>query len=188
MFTTGSKFLQRNDLFCGYQQRSKDVKEEIRRMISEIKAQHQFRTKSESRPFRMKEFLTVEECHTLRNWIDVQEKEKGSCTNDFQIEVSPWTLFQLIGKRFFFTNMIKLRKLRPEGWINFHLDQSRQTLQVVLNSDTEYVGGRHTFASKGKLYQPRRNVGDATWHDNSVVHGVSNLVSGIRYSLFLILV
>lgn len=70
--------------------------------------------------------------------------------------------------------------------INFHTDHSAKTLQVSLNDDCEYVGGRLVYASEGRLQVPQRARGTVTVHDNRIVHGVSLLESGVRYGLFLL--
>ena len=64
---------------------------------------------------------------------------------------------------------------------------SRKTLQLTLNSDTEYEGGSLVFATDGKLVVPERPAGTVTIHHNDIVHGVSLLKSGVRYGLFFLL-
>ena len=72
--------------------------------------------------------------------------------------------------------------------INFHCDvQSTRTLQVPLNGDDEYEGGRLVFATDdGRLQYPKRPAGSVTVHGGGVVHGVTALRRGVRYSLFLL--
>jgi predicted 2-oxoglutarate/Fe(II)-dependent dioxygenase YbiX len=67
------------------------------------------------------------------------------------------------------------------------LDYSLETIQVALNDEAEYNGGRLVYATQdGQLHKPPRSAGFATWHDHSIVHGVTELTSGVRYGLFLI--
>jgi hypothetical protein len=63
---------------------------------------------------------------------------------------------------------------------------SKKTLQVSLNSDGEYEGGRLVFATDDKLVIPERLAGTVTIHHNDIVHGVSLLKSGVRYGLFFL--
>jgi hypothetical protein len=35
--------------------------------------------------------------------------------------------------------------------INFHLDNSAKTLQMSINDEDEYIGGRLLFLNKGRL-------------------------------------
>lgn len=42
------------------------------------------------------------------------------------------------------------------------------------------------FATEGKFIIPSRPKGTITVHDNTIVHGVTRLQSGIRYGLFLL--
>lgn len=50
--------------------------------------------------------------------------------------------------------------------INFHTDVSLKTLQLSINDDSEYVGGRLLFASEGKVSVPKRKKGTLTVHNN----------------------
>lgn len=82
---------------------------------------------------------------------------------------------------------IVIRRCFAHGkFINFHTDFSRKTLQVALNNDTEYEGGRLVYLTEGKVHTPERKAGSITIHENDIVHGVTKLESGIRYSLFLL--
>lgn len=70
--------------------------------------------------------------------------------------------------------------------MNFHTDNSLKTMQVALNGDNEYVGGRLVYATQGQLVIPARPEGSITIHDNTIAHGVSLLESGVRYGLFFL--
>lgn len=59
--------------------------------------------------------------------------------------------------------------------INFHTDQSSKTLQLCLNDDSEYVGGRLLFTTKGRVEIPLRKRGTVTVHSNRIVHGVTKM-------------
>ena len=59
-------------------------------------------------------------------------------------------------------------------------------MQVPLNDESDYTGGRLTFVTEGGLVQPRRQAGSATIHDCTIAHGVTELTHGVRYSLFLL--
>jgi hypothetical protein len=58
-------------------------------------------------------------------------------------------------------------------------------MQVALNSDEEYDGGRLVFATSEGFVVPARCTGSATIHTCSVAHGVTALTRGVRYGLFL---
>jgi len=88
-----------------------------------------------------------------------------------------------------FINDIKIRRVvpSPQGQsINFHLDHAVCTMQIPLNSEDAYQGGRLVYATRQGLVWPSRKAGSATIHDNSVPHGVTAHTSGLRYSLFLL--
>ena len=82
---------------------------------------------------------------------------------------------------------IRLRRCAAHGQcINFHLDHATHTMQVALNGDDEYCGGRLVFATEGGFASPARPAGTITIHDDGVVHGVTQLQSGVRYGLFFL--
>ena len=58
-------------------------------------------------------------------------------------------------------------------------------MHVALGDEGEYDGGRLVFASRAGFEVPRRPAGSATIHTHAMVHGVTTLRSGTRYSLFL---
>ena len=68
--------------------------------------------------------------------------------------------------------------------VQFHTDFSKRTMQIALNGDAEYGGGKLVFATADGFVCPERPAGAATIHCGSVVHGVTHLESGVRYGLF----
>ena len=87
-------------------------------------------------------------------------------------------------------DLVKLRRVAamPSGdCIAFHTDAfSELTMQVPLNDEAEYEGGRLLFATAEGMVQPRRAAGSATIHDNRIVHGVTHMRRGVRCGLFLL--
>ena len=97
---------------------------------------------------------------------------------------------------------IALRRTSASGrWINFHTDKSARTVQVCacssrvssqrirrvtlaqvpLTDDGACVGGLLLFAcADGQLMHVQRHVGSLMAHDGDAVHGVTQLVKGIR--------
>lgn len=75
------------------------------------------------------------------------------------------------------------------GCIDFHTDgmYSSKTVQITLNGDETYKGGRLTFyAPDTGLDIPKRTAGTLTMHPRQMLHGVSRLEEGVRYSLFVV--
>jgi hypothetical protein len=75
--------------------------------------------------------------------------------------------------------------------IKFHTDESYKTLQVPLNNESEYEGGKLVYITTGRgnaatLHFPKRPAGSFTLHGNDIAHGVTRLVAGVRYGLFLL--
>lgn len=82
---------------------------------------------------------------------------------------------------------ILIRRCQSHGkMINFHTDVSLKTLQLSLNSDSDYEGGRLLYVCKGKIFKPERRQGTVTIHNNQIVHGVTQFESGVRYGLFFL--
>ena len=76
-----------------------------------------------------------------------------------------------------------------DGCISFHCDgtYATDTVQLALNDDTEYIGGRICFYNKKNgLSMPSRAAGTITAHNRDVLHGVTKLHQGTRYSLFVV--
>jgi hypothetical protein len=85
-------------------------------------------------------------------------------------------------------NVVKIRRCAAYGQcIEPHLDKhSLRTMQVTLNGDEEYQGGRLVYVTKAGLQCPSRPAGTITIHDSRVVHGVTMMESGVRYGLFFL--
>jgi hypothetical protein len=97
-------------------------------------------------------------------------------------------LLELFGSR---ADQIKLRRVEAMGdhsseVIDFHLDSSLKTMHIPLNDESEYDGNRILYVTAEGFWQPRRRVGMAFLHDNSVPHGVTPLLKGVRYGLFFL--
>jgi hypothetical protein len=109
-------------------------------------------------------------------------------TNDELIKLIGENSFKALEKTFGDSyNEIVLRRCSAHGkFINFHTDVSLKTMQLAVNGDDEYFGGRLIYLSKDKLEAPARPAGTITIHNNKIVHGVSILESGTRYGLFFL--
>ncbi|CAM9526211.1 unnamed protein product, partial [Heterosigma akashiwo] len=87
---------------------------------------------------------------------------------------------------------IALRMTRgpTNACISFHCDgdYAHSTTQIALNPESEYEGGRLCFYSKGTgaLTVLSRKPGSCSHHTAKVLHGVTNLISGTRKSLFVL--
>merc|ERR1712070_561772 len=72
--------------------------------------------------------------------------------------------------------------------INFHCDGSYATgtVQVALNDQTEYSGGRLCFFVNDRLWELDRPAGSVCQHPQKVLHAVTALLEGTRKSLFVV--
>ena len=76
-----------------------------------------------------------------------------------------------------------------EGAIGWHCDggYASSTVQLTLNDDTEYKGGRLCFFTPWRGVEVlERKAGSLTTHSTKVLHAVTRLTSGTRYSLFVV--
>jgi hypothetical protein len=140
---------------------------------------------------------------------------KKNDLNDFQMNLTIDELNQLIAdpngfdhieKKIFqhpITEMILRRVVAHGQGIPKHLDHAKFTMQVALNSPDEYDGCRLFFLLPSSSLPsstetttvkedddfvciPERPIGSYTIHDNTIIHGVSRMTRGIRYSLFFL--
>jgi hypothetical protein len=128
-------------------------------------------------------------------WSKMSQELQSQHT-DFKLDLTREELIALIGRKAVRSlattfngpfNQIKLRRSVAYGQcINFHLDHSKRTMAVPLNSAEDYVGGQLVYVTSDGLLQPVRPAGSAIIHDNTVPHGVTKLLSGIRYGLFFL--
>jgi hypothetical protein len=77
------------------------------------------------------------------------------------------------------------RSSRP--WNPFHTDSSALTVNVALNDRSSFTGGKLLCAFGEAIRPVERDEGDATVHASTLLHGVSMLRSGVRYSLIIFL-
>lgn len=73
----------------------------------------------------------------------------------------------------------------PQPWTSFHFDSAHTTVNVALSDDSSFTGGQLLGLCDGRVSIVPRNMGDATVHTSSLLHGVSRMWSGERYSLIM---
>ena len=90
---------------------------------------------------------------------------------------------------------IILRRVVAHGQaIPYHMDNARHTMQIALNSPDEYDGCRLAYflpnlnieEKEYHLETPQRPIGAYTIHDHTVIHCVTKMNTGTRYSLFFL--
>lgn len=69
--------------------------------------------------------------------------------------------------------------------LNFHYDAAAVTVNVALSDDADHAGGRLLAVLDEGVTVLRRVAGEATVHPSSVLHAVSAMEAGVRYSLIL---
>jgi predicted 2-oxoglutarate/Fe(II)-dependent dioxygenase YbiX len=80
-----------------------------------------------------------------------------------------------------------VRKFSAETrpWIKMHADVAAVTINVALSSEVDASGGRLLGVFNGAVRAIERRAGDATVHSSSLLHGVSRMTTGERYTLIL---
>ena len=114
---------------------------------------------------------------------------------ELEVMVGGSTVQQLVERFGTRPTTIRLRRVEATGdaasCVAFHTDYtnalvSLRTMQIPLNEPTEYDGGELVWAVEDGLEVPSRAAGSATLHSAGVVHGVTAMTRGQRYSLFLL--
>ncbi|CAB9530858.1 expressed unknown protein [Seminavis robusta] len=135
----------------------------------------------------------VDDCADWQVNLDVEELERliGSHAVDrlFQVPslleddpaIDNRSAFERVGI------FIRVYERSPQGrpWMPFHSDGNAWTVNVALNDDADYEGGRLMALTDGALQVVERGQGDATCHRGSVYHAVSAMKRGKRYSMIL---
>ena len=82
---------------------------------------------------------------------------------------------------------IFLRKYSPQTrpYITFHADTCDYTVNIALSEDSGNEGGKLLALYDGALKDVPRLTGTAVLHAGNLVHGVSRIERGTRYSLIL---
>ena len=138
------------------------------------------------------QILMYEQCLNLINYINTYDSKD----HDFKLNITKDVLIELIGETICNTlltmydgyyNSIYIRKvLGDTSLIDFHKDYSKRTMKIALNDPTEYEGGNLVYLSDGCIHIPEQVKGSITIHTNDIIHGVTPIVNGIRYSLFIL--
>ena len=59
-------------------------------------------------------------------------------------------------------------------------------MKIALNDTSDYKGGDLIYLTDGKVHRPEQVKGSITIHNNDIIHGVTPIVKGERYSLFIL--
>jgi len=153
--------------------------------------------------------LSVEQCETLRRHAEAHMTSVTPDTVDdlpeYQVNLSADGMRELLGREstdalFRMPEAIGaprgeaaeridifLRKYSPEtrSYIAFHSDTCSYTLNIALSDESSLEGGKLLVLHDGALRNVSRRLGAAVLHAGNLVHGVSRIERGARYSLIL---
>ena len=137
--------------------------------------------------------ISQKQCLELINHINHNDNND---LIDYKLNIDDNKLKELIGEKSYKKiitlfngehNTIYIRKVKGDNsMIDFHKDYSTKTLKIPLNKGSDYKGGDLIYLTNGKINKPEQKIGSMTIHTNDIIHGVSPIVSGIRYSLFVL--
>ena len=142
--------------------------------------------------------LSEEKCLALRRLVDSAWTTSGTVGLDYKHSLTRQALSNAIGAEALalleaymehhYTKIILRRCASHGNCIKFHIDaDASRTLQIPLNGEAEYEGGRLLYLTRaGGISCPPRPGGSMTVHDDTIAHGVTMLKSGVRYGLFLL--
>lgn len=80
---------------------------------------------------------------------------------------------------------IRMYSKETRPFIAFHSDTCSYTANIALNANEDFKGGNLLVMKDGRLQIAERAVGAAVLHAGNVVHGVSQMEQGTRYTLIL---
>jgi hypothetical protein len=80
---------------------------------------------------------------------------------------------------------LRLYSPNTRPYIAFHSDNCRYTAVVALNDQSEYQGGQFVMLGDKQLKYVPWHTGKATLHAGNLIHGISRILKGTRYSLVL---
>ena len=143
--------------------------------------------------YHSKKAISQKQCLKLINHINHNDNND---LIDYKLNIDDNKLKELIGEKSYEEiiklfdgehNTIYIRKVKGDNsMIDFHKDYSTKTLKIPLNKDSDYKGGDLIYLTNGKINKPEQKIGSMTIHTNDIIHGVSPIISGIRYSLFVL--
>jgi len=70
-------------------------------------------------------------------------------------------------------------------WFTFHTDAAALTANIALSDDDAHRGGRLLALLEGEVCCIARAEGEATIHPSTLLHGVSRMTGGVRFSLIV---
>lgn len=152
----------------------------------------------------MSAMLNVAQCQALLEHTARAYHSEAAAVRDYKLDLSSTLLAQLIGHSASLAVVtmcgsllsddqrldaavsprliLRRRAAAPAERVPFHRDFSLAVVHVNLNVD--FTGGQLLLALGDSLMRPEREVGCAMGHNCAVVHGVTRITRGVRYSLF----
>ena len=120
----------------------------------------------------------------LQRQEEVQQQQSASSSvNEVlpeEVETEDQYAVQTLEESFVRRYSADTRPLNP-----FHRDRYRVTINVALSAHEDHGGGHLLGVFDGQIHRMDRSEGDATVHNSDLVHAVSAVTSGTRYSLIM---
>lgn len=164
-----------------------DADRDVSRDSVDRMAQHQLNIKVE----RLIELIGRAETEALWRLADeVLEIQRAEATERADASGQPMTaataeVTEAADGGFYVDLFIRRYTRDTRPWIAFHHDVSNVTINVALSDDMGHEGGRLHVILDGRHTTIGRTEGEATAHTDDVMHAVSAMRSGVRYSLIM---
>lgn len=151
-------------------------------------------------------FLPPDACATLRGAVDRESQAKVDSVDgapDHQLNLTREQLVDLVGASIVDSlwrlpnellgsptaseALIFVRRYTPSTrpWNPWHVDSAAVTANVALSDEAACAGGELLTVRDDGVRAVVRGAGDATVHSSTLLHAVSRLSSGARYSLIV---
>ena len=115
--------------------------------------------------------------------VQQQQQSTSSSANEMlpeEVETEDEYAVQTLEESFVRRYSADTRPFNP-----FHRDRYRVTINVALSAHEDYGGGHLLGVFDGHIHRMDRSEGDATVHNSDLVHAVSAVTTGTRYSLIM---
>ena len=131
-------------------------------------------------PDALEALVGADTMHTLATLMDEHQhqahRERRTTEATLAAKATLWSSVRIFVRRY-------SEESRP--WIPFHCDAALVTCNVALVSDSTFTGGKLVAVYNKSVQFIQRGEGDVTIHASTLLHGVTRMTRGTRYSLII---
>lgn len=131
-------------------------------------------------PDALEALVGTDTMHTLATLMDEHQhqahRERRTTEATLAAKATLWSSVRIFVRRY-------SEESRP--WIPFHCDAALVTCNVALVSDSMLTGGKLVAVYNNSVQFIQRSEGDVTIHASTLLHAVTRMARGTRYSLII---